>query len=133
MTRLRDIQDRLIRRLAESERGPGRNALFALWLTVKACEDFLPPDPVPLRTRRKHMEALSRRITSLSMPADFKRCLTGTIRAMAEADWTQLPRLIHTLAGSAREGIGKETGSLIARTTSMLQGIGPDSRNHAAG
>jgi hypothetical protein len=44
---------RLVALAAEAARGPRRDGLYALWLTLRAAEALLPPHPVSLKNHRR--------------------------------------------------------------------------------
>ena len=46
---------RLVALVAEAERGPRRDGLYALWLVLRAAEALLPPDPVSLKNHRRRL------------------------------------------------------------------------------
>ncbi|MGE5142915.1 MAG: hypothetical protein ACM3OA_05710, partial [Acidobacteriota bacterium] len=47
---------------AEAERGPRRDGLYALWLTLRAAEALLPPHPVSVKNHRRRLVALEHRL-----------------------------------------------------------------------
>src|SRR5215510_8068897 len=60
---------RLVALAAEAERGPRRDGLYALWLTLRAAEALLPPHPVSIKNHRRRLVALEHRLGGLALPA----------------------------------------------------------------
>ena len=52
------LEDRLVDLLAAAARGPKRDGLYALWLTVRTAEGLLPPAPVSAKNHRRRLQAL---------------------------------------------------------------------------
>jgi len=69
----------LLTLLSESVRGPKREGIFALWLTLRVAQDLLL-DPPPLeRAHRRRVQALEQRLSSLTIPPPLRRALTAAV------------------------------------------------------
>ena len=106
-------EDRLIDVLSRTERGPGRNGVFALWLFVRACGGMLPPDQVSERTHRHRLQGLERRLSSLSLPPPLRRALAGGVREIDAPSPRTAAVALQQLVAPARETLGAEAGEAI--------------------
>lgn len=107
-------ENRLVDCLQLAVRGPRRNGLFALWLLVRVCDDTLPPIPLGGRAQRRRLDALEKRLSSLSLPASLRRALIGSIRELAEGTDETVVTVLQQLVESANESIGQDAGDAIA-------------------
>jgi len=57
--------------LPQTGRGPRREGIFALWLTVRVAQDLLR-DPPPERAHRRRLQALEHRLSSLTLPPPLR-------------------------------------------------------------
>src|SRR5262245_31152570 len=62
--------------LAESQRGPDRDGVYALWLVVRAALGSAAPLAPPARNGER-LRALGLRLRSLNAPAPLRRALTA--------------------------------------------------------
>jgi hypothetical protein len=105
---------RLIGLAAVAERGPSRDGLYALWLTVRAAEAVLPPFPVSLKNHRRRLVALEHRLGGLALPAPLKRALAAA-RAQLEPGTPAAAALALTqLVAPCREVLGAAAGEAVA-------------------
>ncbi|HXF95637.1 MAG TPA: hypothetical protein VNI61_06000 [Gemmatimonadales bacterium] len=107
-------EEQLIALVAEAPRGPKRDGLYALWLTLRAAEGLLPPHPVSLKNHRRRLQALETRLATLALPAPLKRALTAA-RHHLELGTPQAAALVlHQLVAPAREVLGDPAGEAVA-------------------
>jgi hypothetical protein len=106
----------LLEQMSEARRGPKRDALFALWVTVQVTEDLLLEPPQPERAFRRRVGLLKRRLSSLTVPAQFRRALNGTIASLERATRTDASTILSLLAAPARDTLGAEVGDALARS-----------------
>src|SRR5215207_8921111 len=66
----------LVRLLARTARGPRREGIFALWLTVRVTQDLLLVPPVADRAQRRRIQALEHRLATLTLPPQLGRALS---------------------------------------------------------
>ena len=59
--------------LPRTGRGPKREGLYALWLTLRMAQDMLLDPPLPERAMRRRLAALEHRLTSLTVPPPLRR------------------------------------------------------------
>lgn len=117
MTLFTPATRRLAELMADAPRGPRRDGLFALWLTVRVVED-LPPAPAPLdRPARRRLTLLRKRLSSLTFPQPLRRGLLGAIHSLEEAAQPSRAGLLAQLAAVARECIGEAAGELLSKPT----------------
>ncbi len=98
--------DALLRLTAEMVRGPRRDGCFALWLLVRVAEDLLLPSPDGDRTRRRRVQALEQRCSSLTLPAPLRRALTGALLTLRDATPEAVRLAATQLVPPARETLG---------------------------
>jgi hypothetical protein len=110
---LATAEERLLEALAVSARGPKRNGVFALWMLVRTCNGVLPPDPLSPRVHRRRLQALERRLASLSVPAPLKRALSSALRELADRSGLAAGIALQRLVAPARETLGSEVGEVI--------------------
>jgi hypothetical protein len=103
----------LVDALAASARGPKRNGLFALWLVVRHCEGQLPLAELSPRSNRRRLEALERRLSSLSLPAPLKRGIGGAVRGLREGRPDSVAGVLLQLVAPARETLGPEAAEAV--------------------
>ena len=71
--------------LPQTARGPRREGIFALWLTVRVAQDLLRDPPPAERAHRRRLQALEHRLSSLTMPPPLRRALAAAISQLKEA------------------------------------------------
>jgi hypothetical protein len=109
------IEDRLLDAMQSCARGPRQNALFALWLFVRQCEDTLPPRVLSAPARGGRLTALEHRLSSLSLPAPLRRVLPAAIREMQTGKADRVATALQQLAAPAREAVGAPIGEALAQ------------------
>ena len=106
-------EERLIGLVANSVRGPKREGLFALWLTVRSAEALLPPQPVSGKNHRRRLQALEARLASLALPGPLKRALTAARDHLEPATPAAAAEVLSQLVAPAREVLGPEAGDAV--------------------
>ncbi len=105
----------LVDQLAHAMRGPRRDGLFALWLTVRVAQDMLLEPPLLDRAHRRRVASLERRLSSLTMPPPLRRALAGAIEQLRDARAETVAPVLAQLAAPARDTVGKDAGETLAR------------------
>ncbi len=105
----------LVKLMGEMPRGPKREGVFALWLTLRVAEDLLLlPPPPDWRTRRR-VAALEQRFSSLSLPAPLRRALVSALAELKEPRRDRVGQVLLLLVAPAREALGAEASEIMAR------------------
>jgi len=105
----------LVDLMADAPRGPKRDGLFAVWLTLRVVEDLTVEPPHAERAVKRRVSLLQRRLGSLTLPAGLRRGLAGVLDSLPEACRRDAPDLLARLTASARDGLGAEVGDSLAR------------------
>lgn len=107
----------LLELLPALSRGPRREGVFALWLTVRVALDLLLDPPLADRAVRKRISALELRLSSLTLPAPLRRALNAALPQLATAVGTptEVPQILSQLVAPAREAAGPEAGDAVNR------------------
>ncbi len=104
----------LLSLMPQVERGPKRGGIFALWLTVRVAQDLLL-DPQPAeRAQRRRVQALERRLSSLTMPPPLRRALSAAVSQLREVRPESAAQVLSQLVAPARETGGAEAGEAVA-------------------
>jgi len=104
----------LLTLLPATARGPRRDGIFALWLTVRVAQDVFADPPPAERAHRRRVAALGHRLSSLMLPAPLRRALTGAIADLEGADRTAVAQALSQLVAPTREGAGPDAGEALA-------------------
>ena len=104
----------LVTLLAQAVRGPRREGVFALWLTVRIAQDLLLDPPFPDRAHRRRVAALEQRLSSLTMAPPLRRALAGAIAQLREAGPESVPVILSQLVAPARDTLGAEAAEAVA-------------------
>lgn len=105
---------RLVALVAEAERGPRRDGLYALWLVLRAAEGLLPPDPVSLKNHRRRLAALESRLGGLALPAPLKRALGAARSQLEPGTCAAAAVVLSQLVAPTREVLGPEAAEAMA-------------------
>ena len=105
----------LVKLMGEMPRGPRREGLFALWLTLRVAEDLLLVPPPPERASKRRVAALEQRLSSLGFPAPLRRALVATLSELKEAGRDRVGPALLLLVAPARETLGPEASEIVAR------------------
>jgi hypothetical protein len=101
--------------LPQTGRGPKRGGIFALWLTLRVAQDLLLDPPTPERIQRRRVQALERRLSSLTMPPPLRRALASAVAQLRDVRRDAVPQILSQLVAPARETGGPEAGEAVAR------------------
>lgn len=111
---------RLVDLLANVERGPSRQALFALWLTVRVATGILPPTALDGKAQRKRVGQLRRRLGSLSLPPALRRTLTAIYPKLETGDPDAIVTALTDLSAVARASLGPHAAQAVDRAVEDL-------------
>jgi hypothetical protein len=104
----------LLSLLTQTGRGPKRGGLFALWLTLRVAQDVLLDPPSLDRAQRRRVQALERRLSSLTMPPPLRRALAAAVGQLRDLRADMVPQILSQLVAPARETEGVEAGDAVA-------------------
>ncbi len=107
------VQDVLVAALAAEARGPKRNGAFAVWLFARVAEGLLPPHAVAARTHRRRLDALERRVSSLSVPQPLRRALKAGFALLAEGTPDAGAVALEQLVTPARDTLGLQVADAL--------------------
>ena len=107
-------EERLIALVATAARGPARNGLYALWLTVRVAEGLLPPDPVSAKNHRRRINALASRLGTLALPPPLKRALLAARHHLEPGTPRAAALVLSELVAPARDVLGAEAAEAVA-------------------
>lgn len=103
----------LLALLPQTARGPRREGIFALWLTLRVAQDLVRDPPVE-RAHRRRLQALEHRLSSLTMPPPLRRALAAAINQLRDARAETAVQVLSQLVAPAREAGGAEAGEALA-------------------
>jgi hypothetical protein len=103
----------LLQLLPQTGRGPRREGIFALWLTVRVAQDLVR-DPPGERAHRRRLQALEHRLSSLTLPPPLRRALAAAISQLRDARPETAVQVLSQLVAPARESGGVEAGEAVA-------------------
>lgn len=115
----------LIRLLTTMARGPKRDGVFALWLTLRVAQDLLLDPPIAERAHRRRVAALERRLSSLTLPPPLRRALAAAVVQLREARPDAAVMALNQLAAPARDTLGGEAGDAMAHAARASRGTTP--------
>jgi hypothetical protein len=101
--------------LPQTGRGPRREGIFALWLTVRVAQDLLRDSPPAERAHRRRLQALEQRLSSLTMPPPLRRALAAALSQLREPRPETAAQVLSQLVAPARETGGTEAGDALAQ------------------
>ena len=104
----------LLQLLPHTARGPRRDGVFALWLTLRVASDARTESPAQERTHRRRVSALQQRLTSLAVAPPLRRALAAAVAELLEADALRGARALSQLVAPARDSAGGEAADAIA-------------------
>jgi hypothetical protein len=108
---------RLVSLVAEAERGPRRDGLYALWLVLRAAEALLPPDPISLNNHRRRLAALETRLGSLALPGPLKRALAAARAQLEPGTAAAAAIVLAQLVAPTRDVLGPEAADAVSAAT----------------
>jgi hypothetical protein len=104
----------LLSLVSQTGRGPKRGGLFALWLTLRVAQDLLLDPPLLERSHRRRVQALERRLSSLTMPPPLRRALAAAVSQLRDARPEAVAPVLSQLVAPARETEGAEAAEALA-------------------
>ena len=105
----------LVKVMGEIPRGPRREGVFALWLTLRVAEDLLLTPALPDRATRRRVAALECRLSSLILPGPLRRALAAALVELREPRRDQAAMVLQQLVAPAREAVGAEAAEALSR------------------
>ena len=105
----------LLTLLSESVRGPKREGIFALWLTLRVAQDLLLEPPPLERVHRRRVQALEQRLSSLTIPPPLRRALTAAVSQLRDARPESVAQVLSQLVAPARESGGGAAGEALTQ------------------
>jgi hypothetical protein len=111
----------LLSLLPQTGRGPKRGGIFALWLTIRVAQDLLLDPPPPERAQRRRVQALERRLSSLTMPTPLRRALGAATSQLRDARPETAAQVLSQLVAPARESGGVEAGEAVAMAARLAR------------
>lgn len=113
----------LLELLVRTARGPKREGIFALWLTVRVAQDLLLDAPPSERAHRRRVDALERRLSSLTIPIGLRRALAAAIAQLRDGTPEVAAQVLSQLVAPAREAGGPEIGAATAEAAQAARAI----------
>jgi hypothetical protein len=107
-------EERLVALMADAARGPARDGLYALWVTLRVAEGLVPPNAVSPRGHRRRLQALAARMSTLTLAAPLRRALLAARQHLEIATPRTAAHVLAELLAPAREVLGPEAGEAIA-------------------
>ena len=104
----------LVRLLARTARGPRREGIYALWLTVRVTQDLVATPPVGERAHRRRVQALEHRLATLTLPPQLRRALSAALLHLRTPRVETAADVLGQLVAPARDGAGTEAGDVLA-------------------
>lgn len=126
MTSWDPSQAELVELLPRTGRGPKRDGVYALWLTLRVAQGLLLDPPIPERSARRRLAALEARFSSLTLPPPLRRALTATLLQLREEGPSGVALALNALVAPARETTGSEAAEAVLRAArAARQAVGP--------
>ncbi|MEP6689332.1 MAG: hypothetical protein ABJC36_13360 [Gemmatimonadales bacterium] len=101
--------------MPQTARGPRREGIFALWLTVRVAQDLLRDAPPADRAHRRRLQALEHRLSSLTVPPPLRRALVAALHQLKDGRPEAAAQVLSQLVAPAREAGGAEAGEALAQ------------------
>lgn len=104
---------RLVALVAEAERGPTRDGLYAVWLVLRVAESLLPPQPVTIKNHRRRLQALEARLGGLALPGPLKRALASARAHLEPGTPAAAAVALGQLVAPTREVLGAQAADAV--------------------
>lgn len=104
----------LLELLPHTARGPKRDGIFALWLTLRVARDVRRGSVALERAHRRRVAALEQRLSSLALPPPLRRGLAAAVAELLTPDASGAARALSQLVAPARETAGPEAAEAVA-------------------
>jgi hypothetical protein len=112
----------LLQLLPRTGRGPRREGIFALWLTVRVAQDLVR-DPPAERAHRRRLQALEHRLSSLTLPPPLRRALAAAMSQLRDARPETAVQVLSQLVAPARESGGAEAGEALSHAARAARAV----------
>lgn len=109
--------------LQHTARGPKRGGLFALWLVLRVAMTLCGPSVPSERSRKRHLTALERRLSSLPMSQGARRALQAALRQLQDGTPEAAAITLRQLVAPAEDLAGPEAGKVLARAADTARRI----------
>lgn len=103
----------LVQLLPRTGRGPKREGIYALWLTLRLAQDLRLDPPLADRAVRRRLAALDARLSSLTLPPPLRRALTAALQQLKDGGADAVPVVLSTLVAPARDSAGADAGEAV--------------------
>lgn len=105
----------LVTLLSSAVRGPRRDGVYAVWLVSRVAHDLTLVPPIGERARRRRIDALAHRLSSLTVTPPLRRALAGALTTLADGTPEAAAVALHHLVAPVREAIGTEAAEAVAQ------------------
>ncbi len=109
--------------LQHTARGPKRGGLFAMWLVLRVAMTLCGPTVPSERSRRRHLAALKRRLSSLSMSQGARRALQAALTQLQDGTPEAATIALRQLVAPAEDIAGTDAGKALARAADTARRI----------
>lgn len=111
----------LLRLLAEAARGPRREGLYAVWLTVRVARDLLLEPALPSTAHERRVSALQHRLATLTLSSALRRVLPAALEQLRSGAPAAAALVLGQLAAPAREALGAEAGDAVQQAARVAR------------
>ena len=112
----------LLQLLPQTGRGPRREGIFALWLTVRVAQDLVREPPAE-RAHRRRLQALEHRLSSLTLPPPLRRALAAAISQLRDGKPDSAVQVLSQLVAPARESGGADAGEAVSHAARAARAV----------
>jgi hypothetical protein len=112
----------LLQLLPQTGRGPRREGIFALWLTVRVAQDLVREPPAD-RAHRRRLQALEHRLSSLTLPPPLRRALAAAISQLRDGRPDTAVQVLSQLVAPARESGGADAGEAVSHAARAARAV----------
>ena len=118
----------LVQLLPRTGRGPKREGIYALWLTLRLAQDLRLDPPLAERAVRRRLAALDSRLSSLTLPPPLRRALTAALQQLKDGGADAVPVVLSTLVAPARDSAGADAGEAVQQAARAARQAAAPSR-----
>lgn len=118
----------LVRLLADTARGPRREGLFALWLTVRVTQDLQRVPPPIERAHKRRVAALEHRLSTLTLAPQLRRALSAALIQLKNPKPDTAADVLSLLAAPVRDGVGADAADVITAAGRVARARSPHPR-----
>ena len=111
----------LVSLLPRTARGPRREGIYALWLTLRVAQDLLLDPPLQERIHRRRLASLETRLSSLTVPVPLRRALTAALLHLRDPRPESAAQVLSHLVAPAREAAGTEAAEALVQAARVLK------------